>query len=88
MAISLTINGTERAVDVDPDMPLLWVLRDVLGMTGTKYGCGIAQCSRSANNMSLTERGNVTRCLADDGPDDVGDFVYDDETEPDGESHG
>ena len=44
MAISLVINGTERAVDVDPDMPLLWVLRDVLGMTGTKYGCGIAQC--------------------------------------------
>lgn len=44
MAISIAINGAERTVDVDPNMPLLWVLRDVLGMTGTKYGCGIAQC--------------------------------------------
>jgi isoquinoline 1-oxidoreductase subunit alpha len=44
MAIALQINGVSRTVDVDPDMPLLWVLRDVLGMTGTKYGCGIAQC--------------------------------------------
>lgn len=44
MAIALEINGTKRTVEVDPDMPLLWVLRDVLGMTGTKYSCGIAQC--------------------------------------------
>jgi isoquinoline 1-oxidoreductase alpha subunit len=44
MAITLKINGVSRTVDVDPDMPLLWVLRDVLGITGTKYGCGIAQC--------------------------------------------
>ena len=44
MAITLGINGTKHTVDVDQDMPLLWVLRDVLGMTGTKYGCGIAQC--------------------------------------------
>jgi isoquinoline 1-oxidoreductase subunit alpha len=44
MAITLGINGTKRTVDVDQDVPLLWVLRDVLGMTGTKYGCGIAQC--------------------------------------------
>ena len=40
----LTINGRTHRVDVDPDTPLLWVLRDTLGMTGTKYGCGIAQC--------------------------------------------
>ena len=40
----LTINGTARDVDVDPDTPLLWVLREQLGLTGTKYGCGIAQC--------------------------------------------
>ena len=38
------INGIERTVDVEPDMPLLWVLRDELGMTGTKFGCGIASC--------------------------------------------
>ncbi len=42
--MKLTVNGTAHAVDVEPDMPLLWVLRDVLGLTGTKYGCGIAQC--------------------------------------------
>src|SRR3954453_13658833 len=39
-----TINGEKRDVDVPPDMPLLWMLRDLLGMTGTKFGCGIAQC--------------------------------------------
>ena len=40
----LIINGQTQEVDVDPDTPLLWVLRDTLGLTGTKYGCGIAQC--------------------------------------------
>jgi isoquinoline 1-oxidoreductase alpha subunit len=40
----LTINGEQRSFDAPAEMPLLWVLRDVLGMTGTKYGCGIAQC--------------------------------------------
>jgi isoquinoline 1-oxidoreductase alpha subunit len=40
----LTVNGTEHEVDVTPDMPLLWVLRDELNITGPKYGCGIAQC--------------------------------------------
>ena len=40
----LTINGKTQDVDIDPDTPLLWVLRDTLGLTGTKYGCGIAQC--------------------------------------------
>jgi isoquinoline 1-oxidoreductase alpha subunit len=42
--ITLTINGERREVDVPPDMALLWVLRDVLSLTGTKFGCGIAQC--------------------------------------------
>jgi isoquinoline 1-oxidoreductase alpha subunit len=42
--IALRINGQTQNVDVTPDTPLLWVLRDVLGMTGTKFGCGIAQC--------------------------------------------
>jgi isoquinoline 1-oxidoreductase alpha subunit len=42
--VSLNVNGQLRDVDVPPDMPLLWVLRDVLGLTGTKFGCGIAQC--------------------------------------------
>lgn len=42
--ISLNVNRRSYEVDVDPDMPLLWVIRDVLGLTGTKYGCGVAQC--------------------------------------------
>jgi isoquinoline 1-oxidoreductase alpha subunit len=42
--ITLTVNDERREVDVPPEMPLLWVLRDVLGLTGTKFGCGIAQC--------------------------------------------
>jgi isoquinoline 1-oxidoreductase alpha subunit len=44
MTFSISVNGTKHDVDVSGDTPLLWVLRDVLGMTGTKYGCGIAQC--------------------------------------------
>jgi len=40
----LTVNGQRRQVDVPPDMPVLWVLRDVIGLTGTKFGCGIAAC--------------------------------------------
>jgi isoquinoline 1-oxidoreductase alpha subunit len=40
----LKINGEQKTVDAPPDMPLLWVLRDILGLTGTKFGCGIAQC--------------------------------------------
>ena len=42
--ITLNLNGSDTAVDVDDDMPLLWVLRDTLGLTGTKFGCGIALC--------------------------------------------
>src|SRR5580692_4601468 len=44
MAFTIKINGTTHSVDVDGDTPLLWVLRDVLGMTGTKFGCGMALC--------------------------------------------
>jgi aerobic-type carbon monoxide dehydrogenase small subunit (CoxS/CutS family) len=43
-SISMAVNGQMRTIDVDPDMPLLWVLRDILGLTGTKYGCGIGAC--------------------------------------------
>jgi isoquinoline 1-oxidoreductase subunit alpha len=42
--VTLTLNGQERRLDVDGDTPLLWVLRDALGLTGTKFGCGVAQC--------------------------------------------
>jgi isoquinoline 1-oxidoreductase alpha subunit len=44
LSITVRINGKEHRLDVDPEMPLLWVLRDVLGFTGTKYGCGEALC--------------------------------------------
>ena len=42
--ITITVNGAQHQLDLEPDMPLLWVLRDIVGLTGTKYGCGIAQC--------------------------------------------
>jgi isoquinoline 1-oxidoreductase subunit alpha len=42
--IKLTVNGRSREVDVEPNTPLLWVLREQIGLTGTKYGCGVAQC--------------------------------------------
>jgi isoquinoline 1-oxidoreductase alpha subunit len=42
--MQINVNGKSQEVDVEPDMPLLWALRDVLGLTGTKFGCGIAQC--------------------------------------------
>ena len=47
----LLVNGEERDVDVEDDMPLLWVLRDELGLKGTKYGCGIAQCGACTVHM-------------------------------------
>jgi len=47
----LTVNGQSHTVDADPDTPLLWVLRDQIGLTGTKYGCGIAQCGACTVHM-------------------------------------
>jgi aerobic-type carbon monoxide dehydrogenase small subunit (CoxS/CutS family) len=44
MEITLTVNGKSHKVDVEPETPLLWVLRDTIGLTGTKYGCGVARC--------------------------------------------
>ncbi|WP_213287645.1 (2Fe-2S)-binding protein [Bradyrhizobium sp. sGM-13] len=44
MALAIKVNGTMQSVDVDNDAPLLWVLRDALGLAGTKFGCGVAQC--------------------------------------------
>jgi isoquinoline 1-oxidoreductase subunit alpha len=42
--ITFTVNGTQHSVDLEPDTPLLWAIRDAIGLTGTKFGCGIAQC--------------------------------------------
>ena len=58
--ITLTVNGKAHAVDVDPQTPLLWVLRDTLNMTGTKYGCGIAQCGACTVHID----GEATRSCA------------------------
>ncbi|MCZ4367682.1 (2Fe-2S)-binding protein [Sulfitobacter dubius] len=69
--MKLTVNGTVHEVDVEDDMPLLWVLRDELGITGPKYGCGIAQCGactvhvdglavRSCQLRAADVNGNVT----------------------------
>lgn len=54
MPFNLNINGTTHQVDVDADTPLLWVLRDVLGMTGTKFGCGMALCGACTVHLDGT----------------------------------
>jgi isoquinoline 1-oxidoreductase alpha subunit len=54
MPFEIKINGTDHAVDVDGDIPLLWVLRDVLGMTGTKFGCGKALCGACTVHLNGT----------------------------------
>lgn len=54
--MKLSINGAEREVDAPPDMPLLWVLRDLVGLTGTKFGCGIAQCGACTVHLDGTPR--------------------------------
>ena len=52
--ITLNINGTSHSIDVDPQMPLLWAIRDVVGLTGTKFGCGIAQCGACTVHLDGT----------------------------------
>jgi isoquinoline 1-oxidoreductase alpha subunit len=51
MSVTLKINGETRTLDADPESPLLWALRDELGMTGTKFGCGIASCGACTVHM-------------------------------------
>jgi isoquinoline 1-oxidoreductase alpha subunit len=55
--LTLIINGQKHTVDVDPQMPLLWVIRDFVGLTGTKFGCGMAQCGACTIHLD----GNATR---------------------------
>ena len=67
MAIDLTVNGVRHSVDVAPETPLLWVIRDQLGLTGTKFSCGIAQCGasysahRPRSTSSLLQRSGLDR---------------------------
>ncbi|MGD9508130.1 MAG: (2Fe-2S)-binding protein [Geminicoccaceae bacterium] len=69
MSISLTINGERHEVDVPPEMPLLWVIRDVVGLTGTKYGCGIAECGACTVHVDGMAIRSCSLQVADvDGP--------------------
>jgi len=66
--VSLTLNGSKVSVNAPDDMPLLWVLCDILGMTGTKFGCGIAQCGACTVHVDSEPRagagigGGLMRC--------------------------
>jgi isoquinoline 1-oxidoreductase alpha subunit len=62
---TLIVNGQSHNVDVEPDTPLLWVLRDTLGMTGTKYGCGIAQCGACTVHINGVATRSCSVQLAD-----------------------
>ncbi len=66
--ISFTLNGRVQSVDVPPQMPILWVVRDVLGLTGTKFGCGIAQCGACTVHLDGTAiRSCITPVSAAEG---------------------
>ena len=68
--VTLKINGVDRTVDVTPDMPLLWALRDVLNLTGTKYGCGIGTCGTCTVLMNGNPmRSCITPAIAAAGAD-------------------
>ena len=68
--MQITVNGAVRNVDVEVDMPLLWVLRDELGITGVKYGCGIAQCGACTVHMDgLAVRSCQVAAATADGAD-------------------
>ena len=68
--MKFTVNGETREVDVEDDMPLLWVLRDELGLTGTKYGCGIAQCGACTVHMDgMAVRSCQVAAASADGTD-------------------
>ena len=60
MNITVRVNGKDRQLDVDPEMPLLWALRDVLGLTGTKYGCGEGECGACT---IIVDGRSVNSCL-------------------------
>lgn len=78
--MKLNVNGQDHEVDVEPEMPLLWVLRDEIGLTGTKFGCGIAQCGACTvhvNGQAIRScvypvgqiKGKITTVEAQDAPD-------------------
>jgi len=68
MKVTLSVNGRSRTADVPADMPLLWVLRDVLGLTGTKYGCGVAQCGACTVHMDGVPTRSCQVAISSVGP--------------------
>ena len=68
---TLRVNGQSRSVDVDPDTPLLWVLRDQLGLLGTKYACGIAQCGACTVHLNGTPMRSCTMPISTVGNAEV-----------------
>ena len=84
MSFTLKVNGTSRTVDADPEMPLLWVLRDLLDLPGTKFGCGIAQCGA----CTVLLRGNPIRsCSVPVSAVGNGEVTTIEGLSPDGASH-
>lgn len=70
--ISFTLNGTQQSVETDPDTPLLWVIRETAGLTGTKFGCGVAQCGACTVHVDgSTRRSCVTPISMVEGSDIV-----------------
>jgi len=65
---NLHVNGRERSHDAEPDTPLLWVLREQLGLTGTKYGCGVAQCGACTVHIDGVPTRSCVRPVASVGP--------------------
>ena len=70
MQITLNVNGESRTADVDEDTPLLWVLRETLGLTGTKFGCGIAACGACTVHIDGAPRARARAGFGDARPDD------------------
>jgi isoquinoline 1-oxidoreductase alpha subunit len=65
MAIAFVLNGKPASLDIEPEMPLLWVLRDIVGMTGTKFGCGVAQCGACTVHVDGTAIRSCVTTLGD-----------------------
>lgn len=69
--LQLRVNGTERSIDADPSMPLLWVIRDLLGLTGTKFGCGIGACGACTVHLDDQAIRSCITALADARDHDI-----------------
>jgi isoquinoline 1-oxidoreductase subunit alpha len=65
--VIVTINGVDHTVDADPDMPLLWAIRDLVGLTGTKFGCGVAQCGACTVHVDGTPVRSCQTAIGDVG---------------------